>query len=117
MTYKRVVPRDLFNEANYLKCVGQIGLKLLDYPHQYPNVKLDSLEYEEQGLKIYQCLYSGATYDRNLMLIINDISYHIERPLNSRDKYPVYITIKEESFTVLNEIGEFSDEFKTLINQ
>ncbi len=28
MTYKRVIPRDLFNEANLLKCYGALWIAL-----------------------------------------------------------------------------------------
>lgn len=32
MTYQREIPRDLFNEANLLKCLGQISLIAHDRP-------------------------------------------------------------------------------------
>ena len=32
MSYARVIPRDLFNEANLLKCLGKVALILMDRP-------------------------------------------------------------------------------------
>lgn len=108
-TYQRVLPRDLFNEAKLLKCIGQV--MLLAHDHNLPiefNLVPD-LGYN--GFVIDQYESDGSLYVANHDFTINGDVYHICIPLNSRDNYPLKISVGGEEFDVFNENGEFTSEF------
>lgn len=113
--YRRVIPRDLFNESKLLKCMGRVVLLhhegidkgLLVIQHKNPN----------RGFDIVQDTSSGILYVRNLTVHLNDGRRIMMGTLyNSKDEYPLEYNVMDEEYgSVLKEDGSFSDEFKTLI--
>jgi len=87
MSYYRVIPRDLFNEANLLKCYGQLWLKLDDL--NLPDVVLDHFDNEMAPFNIEQIPSSGATYLSNVVLMVKGTQVYLERLLNSRFSWPL----------------------------
>ena len=84
MQYMRVIPRDLFNEAKLLKCVGAVALHVHEY--QPDNVRI---EYNGAPFAIEQNEADGSTFVANLMLIVNDCVVLLASPLNSREAWPL----------------------------
>ena len=115
MNYQRVVPRDLFNEANLLKCLGQLYLKTEHIAH----VELTEPEGHD-GFMIAQDHNSGSLHCLNVVLVINGDRCALERPLNSRDVWPLYLTHVgytelDEPVRVFDSIGDLTEEFAAVI--
>jgi len=110
MSYTRVIPRDLFNESNLLKCYGQLYLNL-------ENMGLESslrhnTDYDETFL--ITSSEDGCLTIDNVQLVLNDEEIMLECPLNSREPYPLYIA--DEDFTsVFNDDGTFTEEFRIIL--
>ena len=109
MTYKRVIPRDLFNEAKLLKCYGQLYLCL---EKLFP-IKVE-FELIGDSFDIYQQPYDGNIFIYNLSFSHNIMLYS---PLNSRDDYPLMFCDVE--YQVDNEVfdskGLLTEAFKSFI--
>lgn len=111
MTYNRVCPRDLFNEANLLKCLGQLYLKTEDMP---------GVDWHEpqpgEGFHVEQDGSDGSISSATTWMTISGENVHTYRPLNSRDPWPLYcdriggIELDEE-VAVFTDAGELSAEF------
>lgn len=114
MGYSRVLPRDLFNEAKLLKCMGRVALYIHD--GIIPNTTILLHHEPESGFKIEQGI-DGETFVINLVLI----SYHdvipLSSPLNSRANYPLEAFWEDEYVRVFNEDGDLTDEFKKIVNR
>lgn len=107
MTYVRIIPRDFFNEANLLKCYGQIYLNLEKMGLE------DCLFHTDDGpFDVIQDKADGSTYLLNVHLIVRGRSVPLRRPLNSRDPYPLYAYIGEEDepIEVFNDDGSFTED-------
>ena len=117
MSYLRVIPRDLFNEGNFLKCWGQIALLTMDSEEIeiFHDDKAFRLEQDEDGW----------LYAKNLVLLIHKKSFMVTRPINSRDPWPVYLVDGREHnicvqiFDTDDDTGEafFSDKFLNFIQE
>lgn len=110
MTYTRVIPRDLFNEASLLKCLARIYINLENL-----NVAITGgadLEHDGDAFDVQQNPDSGGLRCANVRLIVRGATCHLERPLNSRRTWPLYLTIDDDSdpIDVFADDGEFSPE-------
>lgn len=114
MTYQRVIPRDLFNEANLLKCYGQLWLKLECWPDAAVQLK----HYGSRFI-IEQNLGDGSLIICNIRLIIGNKTLQLRRPLNSREPWPLYCDVADPvepyEVAIFTDDGELSDEFKALL--
>lgn len=110
MSYKRVIPRDLFNEANLLKCYGQIYIQLEQIGLQ------DNLIHEDDEFEVQQTINGELTVN-NIFLEANEREYRFYRPLNSREPYPLYTYDHENDIdvSVFNDDGTFTEEMLKLI--
>ncbi|MCG8226403.1 hypothetical protein [Tenacibaculum finnmarkense] len=112
MNYKRVLPRDLFNEAKLLKSVGRLCLLI----HDNLAPKGLSFKFDGESFKIKQ-LESGEITISNLIFSINnneDIIF--KTACNSRSNYPLIFEIQLDEFDVFNDDGTFDNDFLTKIN-
>ena len=106
MSYVRVIPRDLFNEANLLKCYGKIYINL-----EIANIAGVELEHDGEPFDVRQDESSGAIYVSNVHLMVRGEPCELRRPLNSREPWPlVLIDERENEIPVFNEEGGFSPE-------
>ena len=105
MSYVRVIPRDLFNEANLLKCYGQLYLQL-EF-HNIPEVELD---HNHCAFRVTQDPSDGAIYIANVLLRRRGAICSLFRPLNSRESWPLYVHHGEEEIAVFNQDGTFTAE-------
>ena len=105
--YLRVVPRDFFNEANLLKCYGQLALLTIDDNSDF------QFEYQRRWPFI------AAQYPGDGSLTIKDITFTyketvilLRRPLNARDPWPL-VTVNEDcvEIEIFDDKGNLSEEF------
>lgn len=113
--YIRVIPRDLFNEANLLKCLGALYIAL-------ENAGAHRAQYEAEAVNrfdIRQNEDDGSIYVANLPFSIAGRTYHLSRPLNSRQPWPLWLSDFEdpdfEPIQVFEDDGHLSVDFLALI--
>lgn len=91
MSYRRVIPRDLFNEANLLKCYGQIFINLETV--ETPGIEL---EHDGEPFDVQQDMGSGDLYVANVKLVVRGTAIMLYRAFNSREPWPLYLTTENE---------------------
>ena len=111
MSYIRVIPRDLFNEGNLLKCYGQIYINLERMRADAELVEDGSLE-NGQPFRIVQDLDGNLTV-LNVYLRVRGARMPLRRPLNARSPYPLYMLYQnadgdEDELAVFEDDGKFS---------
>lgn len=120
MSYYRVLPRDLFNEAKLLKGLGRIICDIHDeklgglaFEHYYPN----------EGFVVEQDRSTGNLMVTNLTIwskhpdIDDATPVYIECRYNAKDDHwPIvfYTGEDDEQHAVFDEDGDYSDEFQAL---
>ena len=113
MTYQRVVPRDLFNEGNLLKCLGKLTLYIQD--GYLPRLRLAESALAS-GFKIEQNEATGGIFCRNYLLVghlYNDrLPVCHERPLNSREPWPLFLYVEDQEIQVFNHDGTLTEEME-----
>ena len=116
MSYIRVVPRDLFNEANLLKCLGRLYIVTERFSGVWFTEPAPGV-----GFHVEQDDSSGAIFCRNVTFYIGDQSTRLERPLNSRASWPLYLTEVGEHdidpVAVFTEDGELTPDMMTVIKE
>lgn len=108
MSYLRVIPRDFFNEAKLLKCMGQLSLKILD-----------DLLPEGIDIQINECGESfdieqtidGRLFVSNYEVTINDTYVSMSTTYNSKESYPLVCFHDDIETIVFDEKGDFTTEF------
>lgn len=113
MTYVRVLPRDLFNEANLLKCYGQLWLLIEGMGAV--SFLFDTVD----EFRVEQDQNDGSLCILNLPLVIGYTSFWLTRPLNSREPWPLYAyEIGNDDFdavAVFDTDGKLSHAMRDLI--
>lgn len=113
MTYRRVVPRDLFNEASLLKCLGQLYLRTEQFPY---HVRLLHTGHE---FHVMQDQNDGSIHSGSITLLIGGKAYDHSRPLNSREPWPLWLVERNdpdaEPFEAFDAEGGLSPELDRLI--
>ncbi len=113
MAYKRVIPRDLFNEAKLLKCLGMIAL--IAHEKGLPNSW--TLEHRNgwEAFTIQQDNSDGSLYCGNVFLRHTPTAKTLlfNTPLNSREPHPLYIIRQsdDEVIEVFAMDGTLSSQF------
>jgi hypothetical protein len=104
MSYRRVIPRDLFNEGNLLKCYGQLYLNL-------ERLGLHGwLRHDGSAFEIVMDESSGSLHVANVTFGVGDAVWNLERPLNARGAYPLYLSSGDsDEIEVFNEDGSFTE--------
>lgn len=110
MSYERVLPRDLFNDANLLKCIGQITLLIhdrrleLEVNHRHPN----------KDFQIRQSEDDGSTQVTNITFALRSgWAVQFYRPMNARSSWPLYALVadSQEEIEVFDDHGNLTEEF------
>src|SRR5262249_54620035 len=108
--YMRVIPRDLFNEANLLKCLGHFWIKTEGSRHV-------RIEHAGGPFVIAQDESDGSLSVGNVHVFIRDQLCTLTRPLNSRAPWPLYLRSEtHDEVPVFMEDGELSPELRALID-
>lgn len=106
MSYKRVLPRDLFNEAKLLKCVGKLTLMIEDglLPDWH-------YHYDGDPFNIVQDPNDGSISVANISFWCKAKSLnmvHICTPLNSKYNWPAMMrTSEDEEYFIFSEEGKY----------
>lgn len=120
MSYRRVVPRDAFNEAKLLKCIGRLSLLVLDN-HLYIDRDMaqieDDLKHDGHGFMVRLDEDNLMLYSDNYYLTVNGVEIALFSDYNSKDNYPLnfYDEEEEEYHRVFKEDGSLSHEFATYL--
>lgn len=113
--YQRVIPRDFFNEAILLKCMGQLALKILDC--QLPDgmkivINPNGEHYEPFDIHRTD---AGYLHVNNYPVFVNGAFVFFGTMVNSRSPYPlICFTSDLEEIAVFDDSGNFTDEFASL---
>lgn len=114
MSYQRVIPRDLFNEANLLKCLGQLYLELERYGMEAALHPYDELS----GWTISQNSADGSIQVDNIQFWVRGKLVKLTRPLNSRQPYPLWAYPDEETeIAVFTTAGKLSPMMVRFLKQ
>lgn len=112
--YQRVLPRDLFNEAKLLKCMGHLVLLIMGC--KTPVTMGYGDEGCDEGFEI-GLLEEGSLTIKNLPVSIRGKVFLFKTTYNSRANYPLYVQDKNYcDYLVFNEQGEFSEDFINFCN-
>lgn len=105
--YQRVLPRDLFNEAKLLKCLGR--LVLLIHDRKIPFIG----EVIHDGEPFIIALNDeGSLIVTNVTIKVNKSAFTFKTTYNAKSNYPFYLETKDYSeVLVFDEGGEFTEEF------
>ena len=109
MSYYKIAPRDLFNEANFMKCIGQLTLIMHDT--YLPSIKFEHDIYRDHGVTFELDEYTGGLVLHN-MFVVRGERVTICRPLNSREPWPIYIESDDDYISIFTNDGVLSEEFK-----
>lgn len=112
MQYERVIPRDFFNEAKLLKCLGHLSVKI----HDKLLPKGLDIKIKETGEPFEVRLHEDGTLEVvNYPVKVNNYKVRLVSRYNSKSSYPLMCVyenrrdyIEEDVFT---EDGEFTQEF------
>ncbi len=100
----RVLPRDLFNDAKLLKCLGQLHLKIVDKGVNGLPLKVD---YDGEPFNIVQNPGDGSLSCANYKVYLKGEELELFVPLNSKETYPLVGIYKQEEFFLFDEAGNF----------
>ena len=118
--YVRVIPRDLFNEANLLKCYGRLYIE----GENKPGIVIAHNPSEAGSpFRIAQNQDDGSLTIMDVTLSVHGHEISLSRPLNARGAFPLYGTTNEsihgyedgDVFEIFNEDGSFHADFKERI--
>ena len=113
MTYRRVIPRDLFNEASLLKCLGRLYIVTENL------AAVTIFHSENQPFAIDQDQADGSIWCSTVRIEIKGRRYVHRRPLNSREPWPLYVYPASgdegDEIDVFDDDGNLSPDFKALI--
>lgn len=102
MTHNRVLPRDLFNEANLLKCVGKIVMAIEDG-------EIPWLQYHYDGdvFNVIENPSDGSLFIGNIQFFAHRRTLQYFRPLNSREPWLLWLTFEkaEDDFEIFDNSG------------
>jgi len=112
MSFRREIPRDLFNESKLLKCMGQLALIL----HDGMGVRWPlTLEHDEEsfaGFLIEREFGHDGLFVANMRLLLDGEEVPVYTAYNSKEPYPLYFIKDGDDGEVFTKDGKLSDEFK-----
>lgn len=114
MSYMRVIPRDLFNEANLLKCLAQLYLASETLPEGKLTVEL--VGPQNARFLVEQDPSDGSLYVANVRVCLDGMAVTVTRPLNARNPWPVYATYGDVVEQVFDDAGAVRNEFLNMLS-
>lgn len=108
MSYKREIPRDLFNEAKLLKQLGKIELIV---NHTGPNEIGLKTEWDREAFDIRQDPGDGSIYCTNFKLFLDEVEIELYNPLNAREDWPLMARYKGEDYYMFDGDGKIMPNF------
>lgn len=115
MSYTRIIPRDLFNEANLLNGLGKLVV-LIESAENGHKLRVELEDNAFEGFLIEMDQTDGSIFARNVAATICDEPIALFVPLNSRTPCPLhYKTVGGAVGRVFNSDGTISQEFLDLL--
>lgn len=105
--YRRVIPRDLFNESKLLKCLGKLSLLHVD--EMLPGLEV-RLPNSEDPFYIAQAQSSGDLRCLTVRVLMWGKGLDVFLPLNDRDPWPLMCRVGDEEDDDYFEIAVFDDD-------
>lgn len=118
--YEHVLPRDLFNEAKLLKCLGQLALIIHDGKDKnnvrVPDLEICNPDESREGFIIDLDVNTGQLYCSNLVFCFKGVPLSLGTFYNSTSPYPIYFEVPCEDGNlyeglVFNDDGTLHDLF------
>lgn len=106
--YSRVIPRDFFNEAKLLKCMGLLALNVLD--GKQPENTVISISDNDEPFNVV-LLDDGHLTVINYPVKINGIEVVFKSTYNSKSNYPLLAEYQDCEYVVFDEQGQWDSEF------
>jgi len=111
--YLREVPRDLFNEAKLLKCLGQVAL-LVHNGVEWPL----AIEYDHGPFDVRQDPDDGGLYVENFTLWFRRMRVTLKTNYNSKAPYPLsFFDDRHGTGPVFDDTGAWSAEFREYLDR
>lgn len=104
----RVIPRDFFNEAKLLKCLGAFEISVLEGQANRLGITTD---YDGQPFEICQNKADGSIYVANYHVFLQGEMIFLSTPLNSREPWPLIAEFKNEIYFVFDSDGNWMPNF------
>jgi len=108
--YTRVLPRDLFNEAKLLKCIGRLCLLIHDGLTPVPMSFKDSFGDPWEGFHVV-LMEEGALTITNVHIKIKGKIFLFKTIYNSKANFPLYLQYDYVDYPVFDGNGNFDPEF------
>lgn len=116
MSYQRVIPRDLFNEGNLLKCLGNLYIQLQKIGLEDHLIFQDSESGGLDHFDISQEQLDGSTHCNNVFLVTsNGQKIELTRPLNSRQAYPLEFIFNDNEYYLFNSQGDLMPDMDSIL--
>lgn len=119
--YHRVIPRDLFNEAKLLKCLGQLALIIHDGRDSKgqkapPSLTIEHNDEAYPGFNIGQNPFSGDLYCSNIVVSVKGNPINLVSAYNNKRPFPLIWETEDDSDFVFNDDGTLSEWFLSKID-
>jgi hypothetical protein len=108
MSYKRVIPRDFFNEAKLLKCLGHFEICVLDRKCGGLDIQT---ELDGDTFEIRQNESDGSLYCANYLATLNGERLHLFTAYNDKSEYPFWCEYRGDVYLVFDKNGKFLPNF------
>lgn len=108
MSHQRVIPRDLFNESKFLKCLGALWIAI--HEKRVNGLNLVYI-FEGNEFKIHQNPHDASLWCANIRLYLGGEEIHLFHPYNSKDNYPIMGRFRDEDYYLLDAAGNFMPNF------
>ena len=100
--YKRVLPRDAFNEAKLLKCVGKLTMMIED-----GELPAWQYHYDGDAFNIVQDDSEGSISVANITFWRNKKQVCVFTPLNSKAAWPAFFRDGDDDYYLFSEAGQY----------
>lgn len=117
--YSRVLPRDLFNEAKLLKCLGKLCLHIHDGNKALTGLKFEHETIDDEGFIICQDDNDASLFILNIVFTFNDRELYFYTKYNSREDWPLFASFNDDhsdEVNVFDLFGNIDEGFINLIN-
>lgn len=117
MSYRRVIPCDMLNEAKLLKCLGIMSIKIHDGIDPVSNMLTQTLEKGTKGFIIEQGALGELSCVNYRVFDNSGVPVHLSTLLNSRLNYPLMFEYGDTHGFVFDDSGRFTEGFIRRLNE
>lgn len=106
--YKRVIPRDFFNEAKLLNCLGRFQIFVIE--GRVGGLPIH-IEFDGGAFDIRQSGYDGCLYVINYRVYLDKHEIVLFTNYNSRERWPLVANYKGVEYYVFDDHGNWMSNF------